>query len=405
MLRYEQSSRTKDKVQLVPIKNTADLEQKPLQSLKPAKGKQAASSPRDKLKPSGIKAIQEKRKYEEYCDDFKRYLRHKDGVYTEMSESQKQTFEAKQRDKKREEERSRLKNTVFTGAIESEEDRPEARLPETGYQEIIRRAYKHIVDQYAVRSLNLKKARRADIVAYFFEKPSLLKLHDFLPDQFALSVNEVECDSPHQLSVQNFLKTVEQPRDRVSLDSINRFFKANPLEQSSDFLRYYDFLSPAAEEKLRREFVEFPKMRRLGEHGELLEFEDPEQAFVNLPSFILALHDKDDLFACLNSIAVYVLPLNRFLTLSHLLVELYLASDGKLTLVNYPQLLQLLRGYQLQQPSLRLAFSKLVPAVRYQQTHRGPTTTGTTSTQTSCSCSSSSSTNTATQTASQRSKS
>ena len=364
VLRYEKSVRTKDKAQLAPTQKPDQLPVKPLLDPKAARSRPAAASTREKHKPSGIKAIQEKRKYEEYCDEFKRYLRHKDGVFTEMSEEQKQTFEIKQREKKREEERGRLKNVVFNQTIESEEERPEEALPQTGYQEIIRRAYKHIVDQYAARGSKLKKARRADIVEYFFGKPSLLKLHDFLPDQFALSVNEVECENPHQLSVQNFLKMIEQPRDRVSLDSINHFFKVNPLEQSRDALKYYDILPPAAEETLRREFVAFPKMRKYGERNEVVELDSPELAFVNLPSFILALHDKDELFACLNTIAIYILPLNRFLTLSHLLIELYIATDGKLTLVNYPQLLEMVRRYELPSPSLRFNFSKLIPTMR-----------------------------------------
>ena len=325
---------------------------------------------------TGLKSIQEKRIYEDYCTDFKRYLRHKDGVYTEMSDTVRQKEGVKKKEQARENERKRMKEAVFDDVIESEEEKTD-RTPQTGYQEIIKRAYKHILDKSnQTQQGKGKRVRRADIIEYFFDLPSLLKLHDFLPDQFALTVNEVECENPHQLSLQNFLQMIEEPRDKVSIEDINEFFKSNPLPQSDGIVRYYDLLTDPVVERLREEYIKFPKVKQHDERNDLIEYENPEEAPVNLSTFVLSLHDKDDMYAYLNTIVVYILPLNRFLTLSHILIESYIQTEGKVHLINFGILMNKIRGYKLPLPSLVFPFKKTVPPKRYKTSNRGLTMIG-----------------------------
>lgn len=99
--------------------------------------------------------------------------------------------------------------TLTLGAAESPDYSDEERK-DTGYLEMTKRHFNHILEKQVVRS---KLARRADVIEYFFENHSLLKLHDFLPDLFILTVNERECATPHHLSRKNFCQLIEEPRD------------------------------------------------------------------------------------------------------------------------------------------------------------------------------------------------
>jgi hypothetical protein len=57
-----------------------------------------------------IEAIQEQRKYNAYCTDFKRYLRHKNGEYSQVDSSVKTEKLRKAQEKKQEKKRMKQVN-------------------------------------------------------------------------------------------------------------------------------------------------------------------------------------------------------------------------------------------------------------------------------------------------------
>lgn len=244
-------------------------------------------------------------------------------------------------------------NSVESGE-ESEEDRRE-----TGYLEMIRRHYAHILDLPGVTKV--KSARRGDIIRYFFSHPTLLKLHDFLPDHFILAVNEKECKNAHQLTKKKFCQLMEEPREQVIIDDINRFFSQNPLATSNDKVTYYNLMTPAAIQWLKDCYDEFPRIRSFAPEGDeqMTPEQIKEQLPVNVCKFIRAIHEKEEAFKFLNSYAIYILPLNRLLTLSQVLIELDISikkrQDPNKFNLQWKDLIQLIWNYNLSGSSLYFA--------------------------------------------------
>lgn len=233
---------------------------------------------------------------------------------------------------------------------------------DTGYTSMIKRHYKHILERPRVDTG--KAARRADIIAYFFENPILLKLHDFLPDHFILAINEKECRSPHQLTQKRFCQLLEEPRGQVLVDQINRFFEKNPMTASDERVTYYNLITDDSLEWLKSVFDEFPRVRGLIADGEDLSAKEKrEKQPVNVSKFIRSLHEKEEAYKYLNTYAVFILPLNRLLTLSQVLVELDImikkTRDPAKFNLNWTDLVGLIESYRLQ-PKL-IKFADFVP--------------------------------------------
>ena len=241
---------------------------------------------------------------------------------------------------------------------DSEEDRRE-----TGYLEMIRRHYRHI--QELPGRAKTKSARRADIITYFFSHPTLLKLHDFLPDHFILAVNEKECANPHQLTRKKFSQLMEEPRDQVLVDDINHFFSQNPVTTSNDKVTFYNLMTRDAIDWLKSSYDQFPRVRSFSPDTE--EAMTPEQIKeffpVNVCKFIRALHENEDGYKFLNTYAIYILPLNRLITLSQVLIELDISikksQDPNKYNLQWKDLILLIKNYRL--PGSKVNFSDFIP--------------------------------------------
>jgi hypothetical protein len=274
--------------------------------------------------PTTLEGIKEKRVYNAYCDEFKRFLRHKNGEYTTCTDDSK--IEAKKREEAKAREKGTIKQmfdrTQGQSLTLGAQDESEEEGTDTNYQEMTKRHFRHIIEKQPFKT---KVARRGDVVKYFFNNPSLLKLHDFLPDNFILTVNEKESATPHHLSKKDFCQMIEEPRDQVLIEEINKFFEANPMPTSSASVQYYCLLTDTVVQKLRKEFQEFPKVPNIIVNEDE-EFGGPvaeaPRTKLNVTKFIRNLHERDECYEFLNSFAIYILPLNRLLTLSQVLIEL-----------------------------------------------------------------------------------
>jgi hypothetical protein len=227
-----------------------------------------------------------------------------------------------------------------------EEDR------DTGYTSMIKRHYKHILERPRVE--NSKVARRADIISYFFDNPSLLKLHDFLPDHFILAINEKECKNAHQLTQKRFCQLLEEPRDQVLVDQINSFFQKNPIQTSDENATYYNLMTDDTMRWLKSKFDDFPRLRNtvVDDDQTMTEKEKRDLMPANVCRFVRSLHDDEDSYAYLNTYAIFILPLNRLLTLSQILVELDIVikktRDPAKFNLNWRDLRALIENYKLQ---------------------------------------------------------
>lgn len=151
--------------------------------------------------------------------------------------------------------------------------------------------------------------RRGQIIQFFLENPNLLKLHDFTPDNFILSVNELDSRSPHSLNHKEFARLINQPRERVHPDLVNHFFERNPLDTSQAPLKYYCLLNINHE----ADFV------KLLEHYKNEHYRGSNVS--NLSRFITMIHQEQENFDLLTTYAIYILPLNRLMTVSQVLIE------------------------------------------------------------------------------------
>ena len=91
----------------------------------------------------------------------------------------------------------------------------------TDYFDIIKHHYRLIKKDSKIQTK--KGVRRGDLIQFFFENHSLLKLHDFTPANFIICVNEVNSSSPHSLSLKDFHTLIQEPREKVTTEEINNF--------------------------------------------------------------------------------------------------------------------------------------------------------------------------------------
>lgn len=151
--------------------------------------------------------------------------------------------------------------------------------------------------------------RRGIIIQFFLENSNLLKLHDFTADNFILSVNELDSRTPHCVSQKEFQLLLNQPRERVLPETVNAFFAKNPLASSEPPLDYYCLLNPEHEAALGALLEEYKREHYRGSNLQ------------NLNRFIGLLHTEERNFEILTTYAIYILPLNRLMTVSQVLIE------------------------------------------------------------------------------------
>lgn len=179
-------------------------------------------------------------------------------------------------------------------------------INETDYFFIIASHYK-MMEKNTVSVPN--ELRRAQIIEFFLENQNLLKLHDFTPDNFILTVNELDSRSPHSLTTKEFSRMINCPRELVHPDLVNRFYEKNKLETSEAPLKYYCILNPNHEEYLNKLLQEYKNEHFRGSNVS------------NLSKFITMIHMEQDNFDILTTYAIYILPLNRLMTVSQVLIE------------------------------------------------------------------------------------
>lgn len=150
--------------------------------------------------------------------------------------------------------------------------------------------------------------RKSYIIRYFFLHPNLLKLFDFEPAEFLDDIAAVQSERQNSMHVNEFIRFLETPRSVKSLDAVNAFLRRNPQKTVQKLLVYYQILDESQVQTLKRHFDRARDSGRLATTQDLVRLvEDLHRDLVNM-----------DL---LNSIAYYVDPVNRIITLSNILLD------------------------------------------------------------------------------------
>jgi hypothetical protein len=179
---------------------------------------------------------------------------------------------------------------------------------------MVERIYSQIYEENPMtypETQNRHRVRRADIIHFFLKNPMWLKVHDFKPADFIFAVNEIEAsDCVHNVSLSEFKCLLEKPRDSVTPGDVNGFFVDNPCYENNDKTGYYFLLENDTVGVLEGYWNTFEKY--VGKNGDEL---------VRIDKFIETLQECEQLSVVLNKFAVYMLPLNRLFTLSHIFMD------------------------------------------------------------------------------------
>lgn len=191
--------------------------------------------------------------------------------------------------------------------------------------------------------------RTVKVIQTFLEKPQLLKIHDFDAANCILCFNEIDTRYPNKLTEEEFMRVIQEPRVEIDVDEINRFFTKNPLSSSDDTFTYHCLL-PEDMVSLLQEKVDDYSNRFLNGDDR-----------ANISRFIGMLLTDEDNYDLLSTYTIYILPLNRLLTLSQILTEydLYLKYFYDRNCHKFDSFMDILFKYQLQPD---LYFSYFIPS-------------------------------------------
>ena len=148
--------------------------------------------------------------------------------------------------------------------------------------------------------------KKADVILYFLYRPNLFSIFDISPSDFIEEVLDYESATINYLYCNELVQLLELPRNRIDPLSVTRFSNNNPLPPRSDFFVYFYFLEESDFDFLKEKFDNFFK-------------KEEEKTVVDFIEFI---HKDWRNFDIVNKPAYYIQPVNRIITLSHILLIL-----------------------------------------------------------------------------------
>ena len=146
--------------------------------------------------------------------------------------------------------------------------------------------------------------KKSYVIAYFLNDPNLFKIFDITPADFIEEILNYESSENNRLYPNELVQILEQPRPSISIEDINDFSRNNELRGKDKFLRYYFLMTKEDMKQLQNKYN---KIRDAFGRDNILEF-------------IETLHNDEIYFEDLNRLVYYIEPINKILTLSHVLL-------------------------------------------------------------------------------------
>lgn len=150
--------------------------------------------------------------------------------------------------------------------------------------------------------------RKSLIISYFLNNPNLLKLYDFEPEEFIEDVFALKSELQNRMHANEFIQLTETPRNIKELIIVNSFVDKNPHKIINQTFYYYLIVDWSKIELLKNKFESCAS----------------EKGFLDLDqilSFIEDVHRDLNNIDLLNTIAYYVDPINRIITVSNILLD------------------------------------------------------------------------------------
>jgi hypothetical protein len=150
--------------------------------------------------------------------------------------------------------------------------------------------------------------RKSLIISYFLKNSNLLKLFDFRPDEFVEEIMGFDSYQAYAMSVNEFIKVMEVPRNSTPVELVNTFSYCNPHHISSETFSYYIFFGEENFKTLRELYKGYAKRRESLPQSDMIDF-------------IESIHKNPKNIDLLNKMVFYVDPVHRVLTLSRILLD------------------------------------------------------------------------------------
>lgn len=158
---------------------------------------------------------------------------------------------------------------------------------------------------YFVTGDELKKAQ---IICYFLYQPNLFSIFDIYPDDFIEDILNYESAGVNYLYSNELVQVLEIPRERITTQRIKEFERNNPIKDRSTFFTYFYLLEDSMLSFLKDKLDSYFNA-------------DDER---NLVDFIEFVNKDSNNFEFINRVAYYIEPVNRVITLGHILLFLRL---------------------------------------------------------------------------------